>query len=892
MPMPRLRQFWTLFTLLVGTVLSMWAASQWAWQRSLHDESESVQRQLALYGQTLAQRIDRYRTLPEVLALDAQLQDALRRPLRPAEVEQLNRKLEQANGASQSSTLTLLDRRGMAVAASNWRSTTSNVGQDYSFRPYVQQALAQGRGSFYGIGVTTGEPGYFLSQAIRDDSGQILGLVAIKIALQELEREWLQTPDIVLASDAYGVVFLASQDAWRYRLLEPLDDDQRRELNATRQYSDQPLRPLDLRVDDHMDNGGRLVRLQPTSDMPTPAGRVLWQTQPLPGTPWQLHLVHATHSSLTDSRWAAASGAGGWLALSLLVLFVRQRQRLDRLRQRSRQELETVLQQHAQELRTAQDGIVQAAQQAAEQTDKGLSRSLEHLPQGVVIIDADLRLVAWNSRYVQLFRFPADLMQVGRPIADLLRHNARRGLLGPGPVEDAIERRLAHLRSGTPHLHESAKDDGTVLEIRGNPLPEGGFVTSYADITSYKNAARELRSLADALEQRVSDRTRDLDAARREAERANRSKTRFVAAAVHDLLQPLNAARMFTSLLRSHLHDEAGRHTADSIEGALAAQDAILNSLLDISRMESGQLDVHIRDVPLGPLLQVLSHNFGVLAESQGLSLRCVPTRAVVRTDENLLRRILQNFVSNAIRYSRRGRIVVGCRRVCRPEGEHLRIEVHDQGPGIPEALQREIFEEFRRLDEGRADDRGAGLGLAIVERLGRLLGHEIGLRSQLGRGSVFWVCVPLGDAAAVQPDAPATNALHSPDDAPLQGHSAWVIEDDGPTCAATQALLQRWGCAVPLAGGARQALEHARPGQAPQLVLLDVHLGAGHLGPDVFAELCQRWGQSPAVILVTAERDATLRRQAAERGWGFLAKPVRAPALRALVSQTLLRMR
>jgi len=178
------------------------------------------------------------------------------------------------------------------------------------------------------------------------------------------------------------------------------------------------------------------------------------------------------------------------------------------------------------------------------------------------------------------------------------------------------------------------------------------------------------------------------------------------------------------------------------------------------------------------------------------------------------------------------------------------------------------------------------------VERLGRLLGHEIGLRSQLGRGSVFWVCVPLGDAAAVQPAAPATNALHSPDDAPLQGHSAWVIEDDGPTCAATQALLQRWGCAVPLAGGARQALEHARPGQAPQLVLLDVHLGAGHLGPDVFAELCQRWGQSPAVILVTAERDATLRRQAAERGWGFLAKPVRAPALRALVSQTLLRMR
>ncbi|MFP5444135.1 MAG: PAS-domain containing protein, partial [Betaproteobacteria bacterium] len=495
----------------------------------------------------------------------------------------------------------------------------------------------------------------------------------------------------------------------------------------------------------------------------------------------------------------------------------------------------------------------------------------------------------WNSRYVQLFRFPADLMRVGQPIADLLRHNARRGLLGPGPVEEAIERRLAHLRSGTPHLHESAKGDGTVLEIRGNPLPEGGFVTSYADITSYKNAARELRSLADALEQRVADRTRDLDAARRDAEQANRSKTRFVAAAVHDLLQPLNAARMFTSLLRSHLPGDAERHAVDSIDGALAAQDAILGSLLDISRMESGQFDVHIHDVALGPLLQVLGHNFGVLAESQGLKLRCVPTTAVVRTDENLLRRILQNFVSNAIRYSRQGRIVVGCRR----DGVgHVRIEVHDQGPGIPEALQREIFEEFRRLDEGQGGDRGAGLGLAIVERLGRLLGHPIGLRSQLGRGSVFSVRVPLGDPAAVQPIGPATTLPEQGDDAPLHGSSAWVIEDDGPTCAATRALLERWGCQVPLAAGAPEALAQAQPGQAPQLVLLDVHLGPGHHGPDVYAALCQRWGQTPAVILVTAERDATLRRQAAERGWGFLAKPVRAPALRALMSQTLLRLR
>ncbi|WP_092939816.1 PAS-domain containing protein [Paracidovorax wautersii] len=870
---------------------SMFLAGELAWRHSLRDESDTVQRQLALYGQTLGQRIDRYRTLPEVLALDDQLRAALTHPLSASETDRLNRKLEEANGASQSSTLTLLDRQGRAVAASNWRASTSNVGVDYSFRPYVQQALEQGSGSFYGIGVTTGEPGYFLSQAIVDRQGRTLGLVAIKIALHELEREWLQTPDVVLASDAHGVVFLASQDAWRYRLLHPLDAQERRELSATRQYSDQPLRPLAYRTEERLDDGGMLARM----DAPPLPGQVLWHSQALPGTAWQLHLIHDTHSSVANSRWAAAAGGGSWLALGLLVLFVRQRQRMARLRQHSRQELEAVLKQHAQELRSAKDGIVQAAQQAARQTDMGLARSLEHLPQGVVIIDAQLRLVAWNSRYVQLFRYPADLMTVGQPIEALLRHNARRGLLGPPPAEEAIARRLQHLRSGQPHLHESAKGDGTVLEIRGTPLPDGGFVTSYADITSYKNAARELRSLADALEQRVRERTHDLEAARQEAERANRYKSRFVAAAVHDLLQPLNAARMFTSLLRSHLHGDAAQHAADSIDGALASQDAILNSLLDIARMESGQLEVRIRDVALGPLLQVLGHNFGVLADSRGLKLRCVPTRAVVRTDENLLRRIVQNFVSNAIRYSRRGRIVVGCRHEAGQDGRggHVRIEVHDQGPGIPEALQGEIFEEFRRLDEGNDErDRGAGLGLAIVERLGRLLGHEVGLRSQLGRGSVFWVRVPLGDAAAMQRQGAPATSREQEGDAPLHGSSAWVIDDDGQTCAATQALLQRWGCQVPLAGGAAQALAEARPGQAPQLVLLDVHLGTGPQGPDVYAELCQRWGQAPAVILVTAERDATLRRQAAERGWGFLAKPVRAPALRALMSQTLLRLR
>ncbi|GGH60777.1 hypothetical protein GCM10010975_23810 [Comamonas phosphati] len=710
MPAPRRRLFWTLLIVAAGMLVCMLLASQVARQRSLRGESQNVQRQLMLYTQALGQRIDRYRTLPEVLALDPELRAALTHPLRPDEVGRLNRKLEQANGASQSSTLTLIDLGGRALAASNWHDERSNVGVDYSFRPYVQQALAQGSGRFYGIGMTTGLPGYFLSEAIRDDQNRITGLIAIKIALQELEREWRQSPDIVLASDRHGVTFLASRDEWRYRLMHPLSAQDVKELEATRQYADQPLRPARYRIAakaEAEDDDGMLVRL----DEPVEAGPFLWQSRPLPDTDWQLHLLHNTRASAVAGRWAAAAAAGLWLALALLVLFVRQRQR-------SRQAL--------------------------------------------------------------------------------------------------------------------------IL-------------------------------------------------ARREAEDANRYKTRFVAAAVHDLLQPLNAARMFSSLLRSHLHDDAGRRVAESIDGALAAQDGILNSLLDISRMESGQMEVHVRDFALGPLLQVVHHNFGIIAHSRGLRLTAVDAHYTIRSDEALLRRILQNLLSNAIRYTPKGRVLIGCRR----QGEQLRIEVHDQGPGIPESLQREIFEEFRRLGEGHDEDRGAGLGLAIVERLGKLLGHEIGLRSQLGRGSVFWVCVPLAKAAPQAAHSAAAAAPKPDQDAPLQGASAWYIDDDAPSCAATAALLQRWGCEVRFAGGPQAALDAATPPtasqSAPQLVLLDVRMGHFH-GPDLYPQLCERWQQSPQVILVTAEHNIALRRQAAEKGWGFLLKPVRPAALRALISQMLLR--
>ena len=313
----RNRLLLTLLVVLTGMLLCMFAASRIALQTSLKDESQSVQRQLTLHAQAMLQRVDRYRTLPEVLALDNQLKDALTHPLSAAEVDQLNHKLEQANGASRASTLTLLDKSGKALAASNWRDSHTNVGEDYSFRPYVTQALSHGSGRFYGIGMTTGLPGYFLSQAIRADDGSVLGLIAIKILLQELEGEWLQSPDIVLASDEHGVVFLSNRDEWRYRLLQPLSAKDEQEVQDTHQYANQTLQPLSYRLNQTSEGSGVLASFS----QPHLADPVLWLRMDLPESRWQLHLLHDISHNQSTSHWAAIAAGGLWLAASLLVLY-------------------------------------------------------------------------------------------------------------------------------------------------------------------------------------------------------------------------------------------------------------------------------------------------------------------------------------------------------------------------------------------------------------------------------------------------------------------------------------------------------------------------------------------------------------------------------------------
>jgi signal transduction histidine kinase/HAMP domain-containing protein len=508
--------------------------------------------------------------------------------------------------------------------------------------------------------------------------------------------------------------------------------------------------------------------------------------------------------------------------------------------------------------------------------NRGLLRAtLEHLPQGVSVVDADLRLVAWNRRYVEIFDFPPDLVQVGQPIEALIRYNAARGLYGSGDVEANIQRRIHHLRTGSTHAHERELPGDVVLQIRGNPVPGVGYATSYTDVSAYKRVEEKLRGLAESLERRVSERTADLERAIREADRANRSKSKFLAAAVHDLSQPINAARLYVSAIKEDLRNNPIADLAEHAERSLASVESLFSSLMDVSRLESGKLKLKLEHARLEPVLKSLATEFRMFAHSHGLELHCVPTRAVVRTDMALLRRVLQNFLSNAVRYTSAGKILLGVRRL----RTGYRIEVWDTGCGIAGDKTEEIFEEFRRLDPQQGGlERGAGLGLAIVRTIAKLLNCEVKVRSWIGRASVFSIEVPRGKVSMIQEVAELAPIVEGG----MDGRRVWCIDDDRDVREATRTVLERWGCQVTTCSSGEECLRTARCTEAPELLILDYRL-EDCVGPDLLPELEAIWSGDAVPVVVVSGEHATLLEQALHNApWPVLTKPIRPAELRA----------
>ncbi|TCV92881.1 Na+/proline symporter [Luteibacter rhizovicinus] len=512
-----------------------------------------------------------------------------------------------------------------------------------------------------------------------------------------------------------------------------------------------------------------------------------------------------------------------------------------------------------------------------------LSTTLENVSQGISVVDAEMRLVAWNRRYLELFDYPEGMVYVGLPVGDLIRWNAEHGECGPGEVDQHVAKRIGYMRAGSPHLFQRIRPDGTVIEMRGRALPGGGFVTTFTDVTAYKHAEQALIEANETLEQRVEVRTAELSEAlsatalaRREAEAANVSKTRFLAAASHDLLQPLNAARLFTSALRQHPGlDADAAQLAERIDASFRAAEDLLDALLDVSRLDAGSYRPEIVPFALADLFDSLKQQFAVVAEQRGLSLRVVPCGLSVRTDAQLLRRIVQNFLSNALRYTRSGGVLLGVRRI----GDSLRIEVWDSGPGIAAEQQARIFGEFQRLERPSPwGEKGLGLGLSICERLAGILGHRLDLRSRVGRGSCFSITVPRTATVArkrVQPMArPGGEQL------PL---TVLCLDNDESILEGMKALLGRWGvdCRVALTvDDALLVLSET----TVDLILADYHLGEGMDGLEALQYLSTRVVLLPPAAMVTADGSTELKQRARALGYPLLHKPVRPAALRALL--------
>ncbi|MBU7579655.1 MAG: PAS-domain containing protein [Porphyrobacter sp.] len=499
-----------------------------------------------------------------------------------------------------------------------------------------------------------------------------------------------------------------------------------------------------------------------------------------------------------------------------------------------------------------------------------LQTAIESIDQGVALVDAEMRLVAWNSRYQELFDLPNTLVSVGTPIAALIRFNLSRGNLSEAEITEQVERRLTYMRAGTEHRIERVQHDGRVLRIVGAPTPGGGYTTSYTDITLDRRAEQ-------ALEDKVAERTRQLSAANALLAQATQSKTRFLAAASHDLIQPLNAARLFASALGEEVSGQPAleRLVAD-LDGSIVAADRLIRVLLEISKLDSGGIVPAPEPIALDQLFEDVAREFTLQAQSKGLSFRRVRTSVWVEADRALLTAVLRNLLSNAVRYTATGGVLIGVRR----RGDAAVICIHDTGRGIaPEDIER-IFGEFER---GASTDReGLGLGLAIVRRASRLLGVEVETMSTPERGSRFALALPVLRREA----APAFRIVPARTAGGMGNARVLVVDNERAALAATAALLERWGLIVTTAASLSEA--QAAMVQAPDVAIMDYRLDDAERGDAAFAMLCEGWGTRPPAILLTAEASEETEAAAARMGANRLLKPAAPAALRALIATCL----
>ncbi|TIP06377.1 MAG: hybrid sensor histidine kinase/response regulator [Mesorhizobium sp.] len=415
---------------------------------------------------------------------------------------------------------------------------------------------------------------------------------------------------------------------------------------------------------------------------------------------------------------------------------------------------------------------------------------------------------------------------------------------------------------------------------------QGNAFSLFQTAISLENRVRNRTEELHATLRRLEQSNIELSAAKENAELANLSKTRFLAAASHDVLQPLNAAHLSVSALAEVQTSEEGRKLVRQVERSLETMEDLLRTLLDISKLDAGVVQPEIGDVSLETLFSSLRSDFQPEAEKKGLSLKFRPVNVVVRSDRTLLRRILQNILSNALRYTRSGGVLVGTRH----RGDTIRIDVADTGCGIAEDQREAVFEEFHRGTSTLADGGlagGLGLGLAIVRRMAAALGHPVTFSSRVGRGTIFHIDVPIGMAAA----EPATGIadMDRPRGYGLFGTKVLLVENDADVLSAMTSLLERWQCLVRAATSTDDALDLLGDTDwVPDIIIADQHLDGGDLGTATIAEVRDYLGRPVPALIVTADGSELVTKAARAAGIELMRKPLKPAQLRALLAHLL----
>ena len=504
--------------------------------------------------------------------------------------------------------------------------------------------------------------------------------------------------------------------------------------------------------------------------------------------------------------------------------------------------------------------------------------TLDHIDQGVGIFDAGGRLVGWNQRLGTLVALPMGRLRIGASFEHLFSRFRAEMRFDAGMSGAQLMAWVQGAGPREPLEFEVRREGALILDVFAQGTPDGGFVLSFTDVTAERAALEALSRANETLEARVIERTLELEDALADAERANASRSRFVAAASHDLLQPLSAAKLFIGSISGEGLEPGAQQAVEKAQNALVSVEGLLDALLNISKLEMGKAAVSVGTVQLDRLMRTLAEEFAPMAAAKGLALTVVPCALAVESDPAYLRRILQNLIGNAIRYTGRGRVLVGARR--RATG--VRLEVWDTGPGIPDEAQDDIFKEFHRLNARASASEGMGLGLAIVERACALLGHPLELRSVVGRGSCFMVQVPRSDIGPVEAEASARGqaATRATD------RIAFLVAGEADLRQKLGLVLERCGMTVLEAATGEEALGLIEEiGILPDIVLVEHEPGAGIGGIEFVRRLRAQHGPVPA-RLITANRGWDLRAAATGAGIEILYKPVEPQALAAVVAR------